>query len=138
MSRETARIALTTAIEARRSTWSAYPLEVELPNQNVIDPATQSNPFLKVMFLYIDAYQANLGPTGFHRAIGHVVLEAWVKEGAGVKLANDLLEHFYPSLHMKDTMPPVRTYAAMFVKAYNKSGYFVTPILIPFWHDDSY
>lgn len=138
MSREAARVALTNVIEARKNAWTEYPLKVELPNQAAIDPATQSDPFLKAMFVYHDAYQASLGPGAIHRALGHIVLEAWIKEGTGSKPANDLLAHFYPSLHMKDSIIPVRTYAAVFVAPYNKAGWHVNPVLIPFWHDDTY
>lgn len=133
MSREAARIGLTNTILALKATYPTA-LELELPNQVELDPAAQTAPFMKVKIAYQGGYQASLSK--HHRVIGNLVLEAWVNAGLGTKPANDMLEHFYKSLHMTDTIPGVRTEAAQFLTNLPRPGWDVHPVIIPFWFDD--
>ena len=133
--REDARVALVTAVEALKTTWSAYSLIVEYDNRILVNRSTQSNPFLCVNMKYMGGEQLALGENGGHRLMGVIELEANVKQGQGSKLANDLLQHFYPTLHMTDAFPPIRTYAARFSSKPAKEGWENEVALIPFWFD---
>jgi hypothetical protein len=133
MSREAARIGITNALLALKATYPGG-LEVELPNQVELDPAAQTAPFMKVRIVYQDGYQASL--SRHHRVIGHLVLECWVNAGLGTKPANDMMEHFYKPLHMSDSIPGVRTYAAKFIANLPRPGWDIHPVIIPFWFDD--
>jgi hypothetical protein len=132
--REQARVALVTAVEALKSTWTAYTLLIEYDNRVVVNRATHSNPFLCVDMVFMDGYQTTLGNRGY-RSLGTVVLEANVKEGSGKKLANELLEHFFPTLQMTDAYPPLRMHAAKFGSRPAREGWVAEAAVIPFWYD---
>lgn len=132
---EQARVALVTKVEALKATWSAYPLLIQYDNRESINYATQVNPFLRVSIDYLDGAQIALGPSGGHRMMGVILLEAWTKVGTGSKLANELLAHFYPALQMSDLMPPLRTKAAEFHTGNKINGWLAQAALVPFWHD---
>jgi hypothetical protein len=136
MSAETARVAIVTAVKALAATWSAYTLAVEYDNRNLVNLGTQVSPYLSVEIMLIDGEQASLGPDAAHRVYGSIILTAWVHRGSGDKPANDLLAHFYPSLHMSDAMPPVRTSAAKLVNAKPSKDWFGKSAVIPFWYDN--
>lgn len=136
MSREAARIAVVTAVQALRATWTDYALEVEYGNA-LLDMSKQTKPFLRVTVLYSDAFQVDMGSTPRHRATGGILLEALAKEGSGDKVQNLLLEHFYKPLHMKDTFTPIRTQAAKFLPVKPAiDGWSNCGVVVPFWYDD--
>lgn len=136
MTREAARIGLTDAVQALQGAY-ATPLKVELPNQVELDPAEQTEPFLKVRIVYMDSWQASLGPAKHMRAMGNLVLECWVNQGKGIKPANDILSHFYPTLHMSDAIPGARTMSAKFTGNMPRQGWNVEAVIIPFWFDET-
>ena len=132
---EQARVALVTKIEALKATWVAYPLLVQYDNRDNINYATQVNPFLRVCLDYLDGSQIALGPNGGHRMMGVILLEAWVKQGQGSKLGNDLLEHFYLGVHQTDSLPPLRTRAAEMRSGNKINGWVATAAVIGFHVD---
>lgn len=133
--REQARVALVTKVEALKATWTSYALVVEYDNKLAANPATQVNPYLKVSTVYMDGWQIDLAKSPKYRLLGVIILEAMVKEGSGQKLANDLLEHFYPSIHLTDQNPPLRTEAVKFKTAKAVNGWVADAAIIPFWFD---
>lgn len=133
--REHARQALTAKIVALKATWTEYPLEVEFDNYDTVNQSTQTHPYLCVSMVYQDGFQIALGPAAPSRVLGTIVIEAKVKAGSGTAQANRLLEHFYPGVHMTDTLAPLRTLAARFDSAPPKSGWVAQAALIPFWYD---
>jgi hypothetical protein len=138
MSRETARLAITNRMETLRAAWSAYALIVEYGNQDLINYSTQVNPFLTCEIKYVGGDQVDLNPRPTHRVFGMIELDAWVKTGSGSKSANDLLTHFFPSMHMTDAMLPVRTFAADFLPCRKKLGWVSESVGIPFYFDTLY
>lgn len=136
MSREAARIAVVTAVQALKATWTDYALSVEYGNL-LLDMSKQSTPFLRVTVLYSDGFQADMGVNSRHRLTGGILLEAIAKEGSGDKVQNQLLDHFYKPLHRSDAYPPLRTYAAKFLPVKPPvSGWSNAGVTIPFWYDD--
>ncbi len=135
--REQARLALTTKIEALKATWTAYPLNIEYDNLPKINTTQQVNPYLCVSLMYHDGYQLDLSNAPRHRMIGTIVLEAKAKEGQGTKKTAALLEHFYPELHMSDANIPLRTEAAKFRTPPPNAGRQADVAIIPFWFDSS-
>ena len=133
--RELVRTALVAKVETLRASFMAYPLKVEYANGIKVNTALQTNPYLKAWIVYQDGQQVNLALNPDHRLIGTIVLEACVKEGSGTKAANTLLEHFYPAIHMKDTIPPLRTLAARFSSKPASDGWAAEAAIIPFWAD---
>lgn len=135
--REQARVAITTKVNTLKVAWVAYPLIVEYDNRTLVNLATQQNPYLKVSIQYMNGYQVDMSTTPNHRMIGTIIVEAFTKEGGGSKMANDLLQHFYTGLHMTDSMPPVRTYAAQFKTGRLFDGWQPEAAIIPFWFDSN-
>ena len=135
MTREAARQGLTQAVE---TLVAAYPggIDIEYPNQVEIDPAQQTSPFMKMKIVWQDSWQASLGPAKHLRAVGMLVLECWVNAGKGTKPSNDILQYFFPTLHMNDTIPGARTHAAKFLPGTQRAGWDVQAVAIPFWFDD--
>ena len=131
---EQARTAIATRVNALVATWVAYTLEVEWDNRNNINFATQTNPYLCVEIMLIDGQQAGL--TSTHRVFGSLILTARVRKGQGTALANALLEHFYPSLQMSDSMFPVRTHAARIIQEKPVNDWAGQTAVIPFWYDN--
>lgn len=134
--REDVRVALTTKINALKATWAAYTLIVEYDNRTLVNLATQQNPYLKVSIVYMDGFQVDMAASPTHRVLGTIIVEAFTKEGGGSKMANDLLQHFYPNLQMSDAMPPIRTYAAQFKTGRLFDGWQPEAVIIPFWYDN--
>jgi len=132
---EQARLALTTKVEALKALWTTYSLVVEYNNTVIVNTATQTTPFLRVNMTLIDGYQTDLGSNPGHRIMGMIAVEAMVKEGSGTAQANKLLEFFYPHLHMTDSIPPLRTYAASFATVKPSEGWAGQGAYIPFWFD---
>ena len=132
---EQARIAVATKIDSLVATWSAYTLAVEWSNRNSINYGTQVNPFLCAELMMIDGYRSTLGSALSHRVMGSIILTARVRRGQGTKPANDLLEHFYPTMQMTDSMSPVRTHAARLVTAKPEQDWLGVSAVIPFWYD---
>jgi hypothetical protein len=135
VTREQVRQAVTARVESLRASFADYIVEVEYDNQNTINRSTQTLPFLAITFVYSDGYQTSLGSNSLHRPLGTVVVEAFDKEGAGTARINTMLDHFYRGLHLTDTMPPVRTYAARFSSKLPVQGWAAQAALIPFWYD---
>ena len=136
VTREQAREAIASKVLALEATWTTYSLVVDYDNRNLVNYGTQSSPFLSVEILFIDGYQTDLGPAGAQRVLGSIILTARVKSGSGVKQANELLEHFYPSMHKTDAMAPVRTFVAKFTRAHPDRGWVGESVVIPFWYDN--
>lgn len=136
MSREAARTAVTTKAEALKASWSDYALKMEYEN-TLLDMSKQSKPFVRITLHYTDGYQANLGTSPTHRAVGGILIEALAKESTGSKVPNQLLDHFYKGMHMSDAMLPVRTYAAKFLPHQQAvNGWQSFAVVVPFWFDD--
>jgi len=133
---EDARQAIVTKVEALRTTYADPSLVVEYDNRNLVNKATQTAPYLCVEIMNISGDQIDLGPGSRHRVMGSIILTARVRKGAGVKAANELLAAFYPSMHMTDSMIPVRTRAARLVRAKDEGDWAGESAVIPFWYDN--
>ena len=134
ITREDARIAITTRLEAVKATWTEYPLIVEYTNSVAVNPSEQTNPWLKASILYHSGEQVGLGIKANYRALGTLLLEARDRPGRGNARVNRLIEHFFRPMHMTDLINPVRTYAARLVSA-TTDEWIAETAIIPFWYD---
>ena len=132
--RETFRQAVVTQIQALAATWVEYPLIVEYDNRTVVDTQKQTNPFLCVQIVYMGGEQVTLGTTPHHRVSGQIHLAAAVRDGQGSARSNALLQHFYPTLHLR-SIDGARMWGASFEKDRPHLGWVYSPILIPFDYD---
>lgn len=135
MSRETVRAALTAAVEAAKASFSpGYALVIEYDNRVLVDTKTQKDPFLVVRVVFEDGEQADLAPKPIQRLYGRLELAAAVPEGAGAKLANQLVDHFSAALQMKQ-FGPVRLRMASPAKDFPHLNSRYYPTHLPFWAD---
>lgn len=135
MSLETIRIDITTRCEALKSAFSGgYPLVVEYDNRDIVDMATQVNPFLQVSIKVLDGEQVSLSTNSAHRWSGVIALSAVVPCGSGTGKANTLLEHFYKGLH-RNSFGSIRTFMAEPGGNKEHLGWLYVSALVPFWSD---
>ena len=95
------RVALFSAVEAAKAGFSAFPVVIRYQNQTSTDVSELEHPFLDVELIYNVGRQADISNKPWHRLAGFLVLTAKDREGAGTQKPNQLLEHFYPKLHMR-------------------------------------
>jgi hypothetical protein len=135
MSTEAIRTAIRTAVEARRTSWSGAALGIEYDNL-LLDLGAQSNAFLRVSTQFRDGWQVDLSANPIHRIMGNILLEGMVKVGKGTRAANEILDHFYPALHMTDRLTPIRTMGAKPLPPSKPvDGWLSIGMVIPFWYD---
>lgn len=134
---ESTRIALVTAIEALRLTYTAdTALVIEYDNRIVVDPAQQVKPYLAVQLKFIDGFQVDIANKPLHRLVGQLYLVAWVKDNTGSSTANLLLEHFYKGLQHKQ-YGAVRLRMAIPTKQAKVLDWVGFPVILPFWTDQT-
>lgn len=131
--REDARLAIFAKVQELHASYG--PLDVEYYSGVAINRATQVDPFLRVEITYHDGEQIDIGPDGWTRAIGIILLESLAKENTGVSVQNKILEHFYRGMQKTDKMKPVRTLAARFDSGGVTQGWRSEGAVIPFWFD---
>ena len=131
--REDARLAIFAKVQELHASYG--PLDVEYYSGVAINRATQVDPFLRVEITYQDGEQIDIGPDGWTRAIGIILLESLAKENTGVSVQNKILEHFYRGMQKTDKMKPVRTLAARFDSGGVTQGWRSEGAVIPFWYD---
>lgn len=134
---DAARQALAVRTEYLKSLWLEYALDIEYDGNNPINYSTQTKEFLTVSLIFMDGWQINLGANPDNRVLGNILIEALCKDGSPVKTRNRLLEHFYRGVHMTDSMPPLRTYAARIATGETREGWKPIAAIIPFWYDSS-
>ena len=133
VTRENVRLAVYAKVETLLASYGA--LDVEFYSGKIINRATQVAPFLRIEIVYNDGDQIDIGPDGWTRVMGIILVEALAKEGTGVSVQNRILDHFYRGLHKTDSMPPVRTLAARFDSGGVDQGWRSEGAVIPFWYD---
>lgn len=138
MSIEQIRQDIVAAVDGLKSGFlGGYPLIIEYDNVMLIDTQTQVNPYLCVDIKIVEMSQADLSDNPTHRAHGQLVLASAVKEGKGVKKANEMLDYFYPKLQRK-SFGLVRTSMADAVPAKTHLGWVYYAVIIPFRADIHY
>lgn len=133
VTREDVRLAIFAKVQELHAAYGT--LDVEYYSGKTINRATQVDPFLRIEILYNDGDQIDIGPDGWTRVIGIILVEALAKEGSGVSVQNRILDHFYRGMHKTDKMPPVRTLAARFDSGGVDQGWRSEGAVIPFWYD---
>lgn len=128
------RQSLVTAVEAAKATFATYPLVIEYDNRLIVNPETQTNPYLCVEVKFIEGYQADLSASPTQRILGQLLLSANVKLGSGSAQALNLIDHFQSALQRK-SFGSVRTHMGTFVKPQEHLGNWIVSAVIPFWVD---
>ena len=134
VTREEVRQKVAERVEQLAGSWVGYPLSIEYDNK-LLNQSAQSDPYLAIKMIYMDGGQIDLGANPGHRAIGTLIVEAWDKVGNGKSASNRLLQHFYPHLHMTDSLSPLRLRAARFSTSAIRNGWVAEASIVPFWYD---
>jgi hypothetical protein len=133
MSREKARIALTTKLEELIAAMPS--VQVERPNDIAIDPDKATAPFVRVDIQFPASYQGSLGTPPHLRVIGMLTFTVYINTGKGTKTANDLVEYFSKPFSRAE-FDGARCHAVSYGKSFTMKGWRVEPAIIPFWFDD--
>lgn len=138
MSYETARQAIVAEIERAKAAWNTAhgaDLKIDYENRKPTDLAglAEGEAYLMVDIEYIDAKQGSLGAQPLLFDYGTIALAAGNKQGSGVKVLNDLLDHFKPYLQLRDGLGPVRTQAAKRARGVPQLGFYYLPMHVAFW-----
>lgn len=135
MSFETARSDIVGAVEAALAAWAGppTPLRLAYDNQTLFDVDAQLDPYLAVELFFLDGGQLSIGATKALQDLGQIHLVAHVRENAGTRVAQQILDHFRPYLQLK-SFSLVRTHAGRGAAPYSKGGWVCLPLIIPFWY----
>lgn len=134
---ETVRVDVTTAVEAVKLSFSeGYTLLVDYDNRELVDMATQVNPFLQVSVKILDGEQVALGTSAEHRLSGVIALTAAAPIGSGTSKANKLLDHFVKHLQ-GSAFGSVRTNFGRPGGDKDHLGWHYVSFLVPFWSDQA-
>lgn len=132
MNSETARVLLTTQIEAALAAYPGTKPRLQYENRNLVDTSTQVDPFVGIDIVYINGTQLDLGAKPMSVQYGQIVITAFCKENSGTKAANVLLDYFLPWLELKE-FSGVRTHSGMYSKGNSQKGWQAYPLIVPFW-----
>lgn len=137
MSLETIRVALVTAVEALRPSFSqGYTLLVEYDNVLLVDTRVQTNPFLGVEVKFISGEQIGITNVPLQRVYGILTLSAAVPAGSGSSKAFKLLDHFATGLQRK-AFGSVRTHISSPTHTVPHLGWNYYTVAVPFWSDQT-
>jgi hypothetical protein len=130
---EQARLDIMNVINQIQADFSDYPLVVESDNRQVVDEATQDNPYLQVEIDYLPGGgQMDLGTRPMVKQVGQLCLYAVVKEGAGSAGAGHLLDFVLPYFDCK-TRGIVTFHAGQRVRPIRRNGKWYAPVWFDFW-----
>lgn len=132
---ETIRADVATRVELAKTSFAGgYTLLVDYDNRELVDMATQVNPFLQVSVRPLDGEQAALGDSAEHRISGVIALTAAAPCGSGTSKVNKLLDHFVKELQGK-SFGTVRTHFARPGGDKEHLQWYYVSFLVPFWSD---
>lgn len=132
MSIEGARLDLAGIVDAMVAAHSSYLLAVEMPNRDLIDQTTQTNPYLKVQLKWLNGQQMDLADKPLVGQFGQILISACVRKGAGEKGANELLDFCTPYFELKD-LTVIRTKIFEPQNFVEFEGWWYANALVNFW-----
>jgi hypothetical protein len=133
MSEVTARQNIMTVIQQIVTDWTAYTLAVDSENRDLIDQATQVNPYLEIEIDFLGATQADLGDRPFVRQVGQVVIDVVAKAGSGTAAASALRDFILPRFDLK-VLGIVHCHEAELHRSKTIKDWDHFPILVNFWY----
>lgn len=133
MSMELARQDLYGALEAARQAWPDWSLDLQTGNNNLIDISMQERPYVTAEVVFMGGEQASLGSKPLVATYGHLVLGFCIKEAQGTAQVYKIADHFARFVEFKD-FAIARTRAFAPQKAKPDRGWYVLPVLVPFWY----
>lgn len=116
---------------------ASYPtVDVGYENRNTIDFATQAEPFVTCEIVWNDGEQVSLGDLPRLRYRGSVWLAIHEKDGAGVKVSNQLMKSLADLFRTK-AFSGVTTMAPIPVPARPAQGWRAQALRVPLYFDDA-
>jgi hypothetical protein len=133
MSREQVRIDVATVVQAIVTAWTDYPLVVEMDNQEAVDQSVQTNPYLQVQIMHLDADQADMSSNPFVKHNGQILFAVVSKAGTGTTDANKLLDFIRPYFSLKNIgITHCKAFEDNSGKPHN--GWWYSPAIVNFWY----
>lgn len=125
--------AVMTVIQQIVTDHTDYPLLVEMDNRDIVDQATQVNPYLQVTIAPMHGEQAELGPNAMTKQTGQILISAVVKSGAGTADAKALLDFVLPYLSMQQ-FGTLQCQAAYPTLGKPANGWWHQPAIVPYFY----
>lgn len=135
MSQSQARQEIATAVEAARVAWTDYPLIVEQENRDIVNLATQVNPYVAVDVVFYDGKQMDLGPEPLQGVYGQIFLGVFTQEGKGTSQVTPLSDYMGKALSRKD-FALVKTGVPSPQPAVTRKGWYCQVTLVNFWYHE--
>lgn len=133
MSQTAARQEIAAVIEAARAGWIPYALVVEQENRDVVDLATQINPYVGVDVVFFDGQQMDLGQNPIQGVYGQIFLAVCTQEGKGTSLVSPLMDYMSKALSRLQ-LATVRTEVPKPQPAVTRKGWYCQVCLVNFWY----
>lgn len=131
-SQTTARMNIMTAAAALQAAWTDYPLLIEADNRDVVDQATQQDPYLQVSIQMIKGEQLDMADRPLVEQRGQILICAVAKAGSGSAGTAKLLDFCESYFDMKE-LGIVRCHAFEAQKARANLGWYYAPAIVNFW-----
>lgn len=138
MTREAARVDITTAMEAANTAWNGihgYKITVDWENKDLVDFASEPHPYAALDIVYYDGEQLDLSNKPLARMRGHIALMVCVKNGLGTSEANKIMDFFSKALHYKD-FDLVHTHVQSPQPSVPRNGWWCLVTMIDFWYNE--
>lgn len=135
MSQTQARQEIAAVVEAARVAWTAYPLIVEQENRDVVNLATQVNPYVGVDVIFYEGRQMDLGPDPLQGVYGQILIGVFTQEGKGTSQVSPLSDYMGKALSRK-TLPLVKTLVPQPQPAVTRKGWYCQVTLVDFWYHE--
>jgi len=116
-----------------KADWTNYTLLIETDNRDIVDLASQTNPFICASIINLSGEQLDLGAAPRTRQYGQIQLAIAAKQGKGTGDIEDLLDFIAPYFSMKD-FATVRCFAISLQKPRKEKEWYYQPLIIPFYY----
>jgi hypothetical protein len=135
MSFATASSDLVNAVEAARALWPGpvpATLKADYENRRLVDLDRQTEPYISVDIHFVNGSQISLGSTKVVEEHGQLHLLVCAPVNSGTRISKQIMDHFVPYLELEN-FSLARTHAAKAQACYEKLGWYITPLVVPFW-----
>lgn len=136
MNETLARQAIMTVLAQIQTAWTEFDLKIDSENRDIIDQASQQNPYLAIEIDFLGADQMDLSPNPLVRQTGQLVVYAVEKVGSGTARAARLRDFVRPrfSLQNLGAGGTLHCHAAEIYKSKTIAGWEYFPVLVNFWY----
>lgn len=110
------------------------PLLICGTNMAPVDYGRQEDVWLEAEVSMMDSHQMDLAKDPKLLAYGQLELKCYTRKGQGSLKAHEIVEFFFRAVRREPVLP-VRLHMPRFHKEYEHRGWYVLPVMVPFWYE---